>query len=136
MSNSRYKTHRGREFNMSAFAEKNGDTRAVGNSSMNARGDIIDARGNVKIPTQTISRALSDVKNKESKTVSLKADETIAPVKNKTVAPDTTVKSTAPVEIEEVGPQIVSQREIETEDGPAIEIEYDDGSMEVKLIDE
>ena len=127
MSNSRYKTHRGREFNMSAFAEKNGDTRAVGNSSMNARGDIIDAKGNVKIPTQTISRTLADVKNKESKSVSLKADETIAPVKNSAVKADA---------VANVGPMIVSQREIDTEDGPAIEIEYDDGSMEVKLKDE
>lgn len=127
MSNSRYKTHRGREFNMSAFAEKNGDTRAVGNSSMNARGDIIDAKGNVKIPTQTISRTLADVKNKESKTVSLKADETISPVKNTAVKADP---------VEEVSLQIVSRREIDTEDGPAIEIEYDDGSMEVKLINE
>lgn len=127
MSNSRYKTHRGREFNMSAFAEKNGDTRAVGNSSMNARGDIIDAKGNVKIPTQTISRTLADVKNKESKSVSLKADETIAPVKNSAVKADA---------VANVGPMIVSQRDIDTEDGPAIEIEYDDGSMEVKLKDE
>ena len=125
MSNSRYKTHRGREFNMSAFAEKNGDTRAVGNVAMNARGDIIDAKGNVKIPTQSISRALADVKNNENKSVSLKADESITPVKNTAVKADP---------VEEVGPQIVSQREIETEDGPAIEIEYDDGSMEVKLI--
>jgi len=127
MSNSRYKTHRGREFNMSAFAEKNGDTRAVGNVAMNARGDIIDAKGNVKIPTQSISRALADVKNNENKSVSLKADESITPVKNTAVKADP---------VEEVGPQIVSQREIKTEDGPAIEIEYDDGSMEVKLINE
>ena len=127
MSNSRYKTHRGREFNMSAFAEKNGDTRAVGNVAMNARGDIIDAKGNVKIPTQSISRALADVKNNENKSVSLKADESIAPVKNTVVKADP---------VEEVGPQIVSQRKIETDDGPAIEIEYDDGSMEVKLINE
>lgn len=120
MSNSRYKTHRGREFNMSAFAEKNGDARAVGNVSMNARGDIIDAKGNVKIPTQSISRALADVKNNENKSVSLKADETITPVKNTSVTAEETV-----------GPGIVSSREIDTEDGPAIEVEYDDGSMEV-----
>ena len=120
MSNSRYKTHRGREFNMSAFAEKNGDARAVGNVSMNARGDIIDAKGNVKIPTQSISRALADIKNNESKSVSLKADETITPVKNASVTAEETV-----------GPSIVSSREIDTEDGPAIEVEYDDGSMEV-----
>lgn len=112
---------------MSAFAEKNGDTRAVGNVAMNARGDIIDAKGNVKIPTQSISRALADVKNNENKSVSLKADESITPVKNTAVKADP---------VEEVGPQIVSQRKIETEDGPAIEIEYDDGSMEVKLINE
>jgi len=112
---------------MSAFAEKNGDARAVGNASMNARGDIIDAKGNVKIPTQSISRALSDVKNNDNKSVSLKADETITPVKNTAVTADP---------VEEVGPQIVSQRKIVTEDGPAIEIEYDDGSMEVKLITE
>lgn len=120
MSNSRYKTHRGREFNMSAFAEKNGDARAVGNVSMNARGDIIDAKGNVKIPTQSISRALADVKNNENKSVSLKADESITPVKNTSVTAEETV-----------GPSIVSSREIDTEDGPAIEVEYDDGSMEV-----
>ena len=118
MSNSRYKTHTGREFNMSAFAEKNGDTRAVGNASMNARGDIVDAKGNVKIPTQTISRALADIKNNESKTVSLKADESITPVQNNPVRADTT-------------PKIVASRDINTIDGPATEIEYSDGSMQV-----
>lgn len=136
MSNSRYKTHRGREFNMSAFAEKNGDTRAVGNSSMNARGDIVDAKGNVKIPTQTISRALSEINAQESKTVSIKADETITPIKNTSPVTDDSIANSGPDTVEEVGPQIVSQREIETEDGPAIEIEYDDGSMEVRLIEE
>jgi hypothetical protein len=122
MSNSRYKTHRGREFNMSAFAEKNGDTRAVGNVSMNARGDIIDAKGNVKIPTQSISRALSDAKNNENKSVSLKADESITPVKRTSVTAEETVAPTT---------DIVSTREIETEDGPATEIEFADGSMQV-----
>jgi hypothetical protein len=105
---------------MSAFAEKNGDARAVGNVSMNARGDIIDAKGNVKIPTQTISRAVADVKNNESKSVSLKADETIMPVKNAGVVAEETV-----------GPTVVTTRNIETPDGPATEVEYADGSIEV-----
>lgn len=120
MSNSRYKTHRGREFNMSAFAEKNGDARAVGNASMNARGDIIDAKGNVKIPTQSISRALADVKNNDNKSVSLKADETITPVKN-----------TAVVAEEAVATGIVKTREVNTIDGLATEVEYADGSIQV-----
>ena len=124
-ANSRYKTHRGREFNMSAFAEKNGDTKVVGNVSMNARGDIIDAKGNVKIPTQSISRLAADLKNGETKQVSLKADEKIsvptAPVKEPVV----------PQEPVDTGVTIVSSREVETEDGPAVEVEYSDGSLEI-----
>ncbi len=117
-SNSRYKTHRGREFNMSAFVEKNGDTKAVGNVPMNARGDIIDAKGNVKIPTQTISRAVSNIKNNESKQVSLKADENLSPVQNTAVT-------------EDFKPTVVATREITTIDGTATEIEYSDGSIQV-----
>jgi len=125
-ANSRYKTHRGREFNMSAFAEKNGDTKVVGNVSMNARGDIIDAKGNVKIPTQTISRMAADLKNGESKHVSLKADDKIspapAPAKEAVITPQETINEDL---------SVVSSREIETENGPAVEIEYADGSLEI-----
>lgn len=117
-ANSRYKTHRGREFNMSAFVEKNGDTKAVGNVPMNARGDIIDAKGNVKIPTQSISRATANIKNNESKQVSLKADENLSPVKNAAVA-------------EDFKPTVVASREITTIDGIATEVEYSDGSIQV-----
>jgi hypothetical protein len=107
---------------MSAFAEKNGDTRAVGNGSMNARGDIIDAKGNVKIPTQTISRVVADSKNNENKSVSLKADETITPVRNDSVKAEETVAPTN---------GIVATRTVDTADGPATEIEYADGSIQV-----
>lgn len=119
-ANSRYKTHRGREFNMSAFAEKNGDARAVGNASMNARGDIIDAKGNIKIPSQTISRAAAALKNTDPKQqVSLKTDDTISAVKNTPTVPDS------------IKPTIVSQRTVETPNGPATEVEFSDGSMEI-----
>jgi hypothetical protein len=117
-SNSRYKTHRGREFNMSAFVEKNGDTKAVGNVPMNARGDIIDAKGNVKIPTQTISRVTANIKNNESKQVSLKADDNLSPVQNTAVT-------------EDFKPTVVASREITTIDGVATEVEYSDGSIQV-----
>lgn len=115
----RYKTHRGREFNMTAFAEKNGDTRAVGNASMNGRGDIIDAKGNVKIPNQVISRANANLKNSDSSTVSLKSDE--APVTSNKV----------PVTPDPVKPTIVATRDVTTIDGLATEIEYSDGSIQV-----
>jgi len=114
----RYKTHRGREFNMTAFAEKNGDVRAVGNASMNARGDIIDSRGNVKIPNQVISRATANLKNNDSSTVSLKADPEI-----KNTPPAAAPAATAPT--------VVSTRDIVTETGTSTEIEYSDGSIQV-----
>lgn len=117
-SNSRYKTHRGREFNMSAFVEKNGDTKAVSNVPMNARGDIIDAKGNVKIPTQTISRATANIKNGETKQVSLKADDNLSPVQNTAVTDD-------------FNPTVVASREITTIEGTATEVEYSDGSIQI-----
>lgn len=121
-ANSRYKTHRGREFNMSAFVEKNGEQKAIGNVPMNARGDIIDAKGNVKIPTQTISRVAADLKNNESKSVSLKADDTIKPI-----------QKLPPVEevVPAVEPTIVSTRDIIADTGPATEVEFSDGSIEI-----
>jgi len=114
----RYKTHRGREFNMTAFAEKNGDTRAVGNASMNGRGDIIDAKGNVKIPNQVISRANANLKNSDSSTVSLKSDEVATSNK-------------VPVTPDPIRPTIVASRDVTTIDGLATEIEYSDGSIQV-----
>jgi hypothetical protein len=121
-ANSRYKTHRGREFNMSAFVEKNGEQKAIGNVPMNARGDIIDAKGNIKIPTQTISRVAADLKNNESKSVSLKADDTIKPI-----------QKLPPVEevVSAVEPTIVSTRDIIADTGPATEVEFSDGSIEI-----
>jgi hypothetical protein len=104
---------------MSAFAEKHGDTRAVGNASMNARGDVIDAKGNVKIPTQSISRAVSNLQNNESKKVSLKADETITPIQNSSPPADN------------FKPTVVATREVNTIDGLATEYEYSDGSIQV-----
>jgi hypothetical protein len=106
---------------MTAFAEKNGDVRAVGNASMNARGDIIDSKGNVKIPNQVISRATANLKNNDSSTVSLKADPEIK--NTPPAAADSTPAATAPT--------VVSTRDIVTETGTSTEIEYSDGSIQV-----
>jgi hypothetical protein len=50
------KTARGRSLDMSALAAKNEKTRAISNMPVNARGDIIDNRGNVKIPREKVSK--------------------------------------------------------------------------------
>lgn len=122
----RHKTHRGEEFNMTAFVEKNGDTRALSNVSMNARGDIIDKNGKVKVKSGQISKGLSNVNDQRSKTVSLKEDSDTAPVQNTQVQADR-VPQVAPT----ISATVVSEREIQTDNGPAIEVEYSDGSLEI-----
>lgn len=43
----KYKTALGKVLDMSALIAKNEKTRAVGNMKVNARGDVIDAKGNI-----------------------------------------------------------------------------------------
>jgi hypothetical protein len=47
---SKYRTAMGKTVDMSALAAKNEKVRAVGNMSVNARGDTVDAHGKVIIP--------------------------------------------------------------------------------------
>lgn len=139
----RHKTYKGKEFNMSAFSEKNADARAVGNVNMNARGDVLDANGKVKVTAGQISRAFSANNNKKTKQVSLKEDADSAPISNKTVKPDPVetktkeeikpAKDPATIEsaVEDPSTRMISRREIRTANGPAYEIEYADGSIEI-----
>jgi hypothetical protein len=47
---SRYRTAQGKMVDMAALAARNEQTRAVGNMSVNARGDTIDSSGKVIVP--------------------------------------------------------------------------------------
>ena len=49
------KTARGKTLNMGQLAEEFERTRAVSNVPVNAKGDIIDARGDVKVPREKLS---------------------------------------------------------------------------------
>lgn len=139
----RHRTYRGSEFNMSAFAEKNADARAVGNVPMNARGDIVDSKGNVKITAGQISQGLSAVNNKKVTQVSLKQDAETAPVKNAGIKPDAVQPAPSIPDIdmgdtqteENIQVSEIGRRIIETTEGDMIEIEYSDGSMEIVKID-
>jgi len=54
----KYRTAQGKTLDMSALAARNERTRAVGNMSVNARGDTIDATGKIIVPvTKRVSQA-------------------------------------------------------------------------------
>ncbi len=133
---------------MSAFADKNSNARAVGNVSMNARGDVVDSQNRVKVSANKISQAFSAVNNKKVRQVSLKEDAEAAPVVSEPVKADPVpepkpvvepvVEVQQPVVVAPVvdpaapsGPAEVSRRAVRTDTGPAYEIEYEDGSMEI-----
>lgn len=136
MASSRHKTHKGREFNMAAFVDRNAETRAIGNVPMNARGDIVDSKGNVKVTAGQIAKGLSHVNDKKSKTVSIKEDSASKPKKSKKVQADTVVEEVnnigvveePVVEDNKASLSIVSRTPVDDETD---EVEYSDGSMEI-----
>lgn len=117
------RTAKGRMIDMGALAKVNEEVRAVspGNITMNGRGDRLDASGNVVQTVQAKSRAARDTTQAPEKRKL--SDAPGAPAK-----PAPKKKAVDPIE-----PMVVSQEEKTREDGTRyLEIEYDDGSMDVK----
>ena len=126
------RTARGRILNMQALYDANPTTRAVSNVNVNAKGDLLDEHGNVKIDKGTITAAYYADNPKASKAVSIKKSTDRDPKKKiqpkvKKEEPIVTMDSLSP----EV-PNIVINESIKTrEDGSQYkEVEYGDGSME------
>lgn len=67
-----YRTMRGRPFDMEKFAEQNGNTRAIGNTQMNARGDILGKLDEVKITREQIEHHPNRIKQVNYNQASLK----------------------------------------------------------------
>ena len=111
----RIKRARGQVLDMGALATQNEKTRAVSNVPVNARGDIIDNRGNVQVPREQISKEYykETVPGADTTKVSIKEEESKKPTKKKS------------------GPTEVNREMRERKDGTIYyEVEYDDGSME------
>jgi hypothetical protein len=121
---------------MAAFVDRNAETRAIGNVPMNARGDIVDSKGNVKVTAGQIAKGLSHVNDKKSKTVSIKEDSASKPKKSKKVQADTVVEEVNNIGVVEEpviednksSLSIVSRTPVDDETD---EVEYSDGSMEI-----
>ena len=117
----RVKTAKGQILDMAALASKYEKTRAVSNVDVNARGDIIDNRNQVKVPREKISKEFykNNVPGADTKEVSIKTEEKPEPVK----AEPKPKKESKPTE---------TNRTTRTrEDGTSYyEVEFSDGSME------
>lgn len=133
------KTALGKTINMAALVAKNETTRAVSNIPVNARGDIIDNRGNVKISKEEIAKEFNkDMIIGVEESISIKEESVTTSTKKKNKKTESTIDSdvfdinngtTDDVSIDEKVVEV--NRILRTrEDGSSYhEIEYSDGSM-------
>jgi len=127
------KTRRGRILDMGALAAKYEKERAISNVPVNARGDIIDSRGNVKVPKDKIlNEYYKDTVPGQTTEVPIKEDDsTPAPAPEPTPQPEPAPQP-EPV-VQEEGVTEIGRRQRTREDGSTYwEIEYSDGSMEIE----
>ena len=120
------RTVKGRVIDMGALIKANETSRAIGNVPMNARGDRLDASGNVVATVQRIARTQAELAQPSEKR---KLSDVPG---NKKAAPKKKSKAAASIE-----PDLMIMSEVikTREDGTQYtEIEYDDGSIEVKEI--
>ena len=130
------KTARGRILNMQALYDANPTTRAVSNVNVNARGDLLDEKGDVMVDKGTITAAYYEGDPKATKAVSIKKSTDRDPKKK--IQPK--VKKEEPVvkmDSQPATPAIVNESIKTREDGSRYkEIEYIDGTMEVVELNE
>jgi hypothetical protein len=123
--NRRVRTARGKMIDMAAISAKHENTKAVGNVLMNAKGDRLNADGSVRISAEEIARTHHNIKSPPTQT---------AISEPKPLQPTQTVKQ--PVS-DPTAPQPVSRITKTRDDGSKyVEIEYDDGSIETKELNE
>jgi len=138
------KTARGKNLNMAQLAAQNEKQRAVSNVPINARGDIIDNRGNVKVTKENVQKEYyRDNLQGIEEPVSIKTDdiEPLDAVPTEVVKepepapkPEKAEKKTAPAQpVEEEKVVEIGRRNRTRDDGTKYwEVEFSDGSMELE----
>jgi predicted DNA-binding protein (UPF0251 family) len=91
----KYRTAQGKVVDMSQLAAKNEKTRAVGNMSVNARGDTIDGQGRIILPvTKKVGEKYQrTVSNRAANIVKRKQVDSFTPIESEP-APETKVELT------------------------------------------
>lgn len=139
------KTARGKTLNMAQLAAQNEDVRAISNVPINARGDIIDSRGQVKVTKEKVAKEYyRDNLQGVEEEISIKADEAepVDPVVTEEVKepepapePKPKAKPTPPPAPEPVTEEVteIGRRQRTRDDGTTYwEVEFSDGSMEIE----
>ena len=124
------KTAKGKILDMGRLAAENEKTRAISNMPVNARGDIIDNRGNVKVTREKISKEFykDNVPGSDVKEESIKEDVTL---KVEKTVEEPVAKAKPKPKPEDNDNIEVSRSERKRPDGSKyFEVEYMDGSME------
>lgn len=135
-------TFRGTQFNMAAFADQYGETTAVGNSGRNARGDVLNARGEVIATAKQVNAAyhkknpkavakVSIIEDPDDRLASQAPKATSTPAKP-VVQPAPSVSATAAATTEDPSQQVVNRRVYMDRNGEEkTELTYADGSVEI-----
>ena len=119
-----YKTAQGKRLDMSILARKNERTRAVGNMSVNARGDTIDAQGKIIVPvTKKVSDKYQRTVSTRAATLAKRKEDLMQPIET-SPGPETKLDITDEFELLEDEQEIddLAEFEIEIEEIKAQEV--------------
>lgn len=120
-----YRTAQGKRLDMSILARKNERVRAVGNMSVNARGDTIDSKGKVVVPvTKKVGERYQRTVSNKAATLTQRKVDLMQPIESEP-APETKIDIVKELELtpEELEIDDLAEFEVEIEEIKAQEVE-------------
>jgi hypothetical protein len=120
-----YRTAQGKRLDMAMLARRNERVRAVGNMSVNARGDTIDSQGRVIVPvTKKVGDRYQRTVSNRAATLTKRKEDLMKPIET-TPAPETKLDITEEFELlaEEQEIDELAEYEVEIEEIKKAEVE-------------
>ena len=120
-----YRTAQGKRLDMAMLARKNERTRAVGNMSVNARGDTIDSQGRVIVPvTKKVGDKYQRTVSNRAAALSKRKEDLMQPIET-VAAPESKIDITEELELlaEELEIDDLAEFEVEVEEIKKAELE-------------
>jgi hypothetical protein len=120
-----YRTAQGKRLDMSSLAARNERVRAVGNMSVNARGDTIDAQGRVVVPvTKKVGDRYQRTVSNRAANLAKRKEDLMKPIET-TPAPETKIDMSEEIELlaDELEIDDLAEFEVEIEEIKAQEVE-------------